>query len=164
MGVFTPFVISWISGCFSLAAGLQMKFPMDSVKKLEHFKQKNGYAIFCPVGQAPFDETVDLICRVVLRCRRQKIKKLLIDSTGLPGFKPPDIAKQYNVAGRIARDAASLVKIAHVGNAEWIRSGKFSVTVARNRGLDAKNFLSASNALAWLLKPARNKCSASKSA
>jgi hypothetical protein len=45
-----------------------------------------------------------------------------------------------------------LVKIAHVASLEWVQSGKFGVEVARNRGLDAKNFNSEPEALKWLLE------------
>jgi len=124
------------------------------VKKLEHFKQNGKYAMFCPVGHASFAEVAELISRAVCRCRQEKIKKLLIDSTGVSGFHPPGMAERYNLAERIASDAASLVKIAHVASPEWVRSGKFAVTVAKNRGLDAKNFHSEPEALKWLLKPA----------
>ena len=122
------------------------------MKKLEHFELKKEHAVFCPVGQASFDEMADLISRAVLRCRQKKIEKLLIDSTGVLGFHPPGIAERYNLAERIASDAASAVKIAHVAGPKWVRSGKFAVTVAKNRGLDAENFHSAATAVEWLLK------------
>ena len=122
------------------------------MKKLEHFELKKEHAVFCPVGQASFDEMADLISRAVLRCRKEKIKKLLIDSTGLPEFQPPDLAERYNLAARIASDAAASVKVAHVASRSWMRSGDFGLQVARNRGLDVMNFDSASTALEWLLK------------
>jgi hypothetical protein len=122
------------------------------VKKLEHFERKQEHAVFCPVGQASFAEVSELLSRAVLRCRKEKIKKLLIDSTVLLGFPPPELAERYNLAERIASDASSLVKIAHVATPKWVHSGKFAVTVAKNRGLDAENFLSAATAVAWLLK------------
>jgi hypothetical protein len=124
------------------------------VKKLEHFEQKGEYAVFCPVGQASFAEVSELISRAVLRCRKEKIEKLLIDSTGVSGFHQPGISERYNLAERIASDAESLFKIAHVASPEWVRSGKFSVMVAKNRGLDANNFHSEPEALKWLLTPA----------
>jgi hypothetical protein len=122
------------------------------VRKLDHFKKERGYAVFCPVGEVSFNEMAELVHRAVVLCRRQKIKKLLIDSTELRGFRPPGISERYNLAERIAQEAASLVKIAHVASWEWVRSGKFGVEVARNRGLDAKNFKSEPEALKWLLK------------
>ena len=124
------------------------------VEKLEHFEQKKEYAVFCPVGEASYAEGVDLISRAVLRCRRQKIEKLLFDSTGLARFRPPGMSEQYNLAERIASDAKSLVKIAHVASQAWIRSGKFGVIVAKNRGLEVKNFRSEPEALKWLLTTA----------
>ena len=122
------------------------------MKKLEHFERKQEHAVFCPVGQASFAEVSELLSRAVLRCRKEKIKKLLIDSTVLLGFPPPELAERYNLAERIASDASSLVKIAHVASPEWVRSGKFGVMVANNRGLDVKLFHSATTALEWLLK------------
>ena len=122
------------------------------MKKLEHFELKKEHAVFCPVGQASFAEVSELLGRAVLRCRKEKIKKLLIDSTGLPEFQPPDLAERYNLAARIASDAAASVKVAHVASRSWMRSGDFGLQVARNRGLDVMNFDSASTALEWLLK------------
>jgi hypothetical protein len=122
------------------------------VKKLEHFELKNEYAMFRPVEPASFAEVAELMRRAVLRCRKEKIAKLLIDSTGLPGFQPPGIAERFNFVERISANAKSSVKIAHVASPKWVRSGKFAVTVAKNRGLDAENFHSAATAIKWLLK------------
>ena len=94
------------------------------MKKLGHFEPKKGYAVFCPIGEFPFDEMAHLMSRAVVLCRRQKIRKLLIISTGVSGFHPSGISERYNLAERIASDAASMVKIAHVASAEWVRSGK----------------------------------------
>jgi hypothetical protein len=122
------------------------------VKKLAHFELKKEHAEFCPVGQASFAEVSELLRRAVLHCRKEKIKKLLIDSTGLPGFHPPGIAERYSFVERISSNAKSSVKIAHVASPEWVRSGKFGVMVAKNRGLDVKLFHSETTALEWLLK------------
>ncbi|MGA2179101.1 MAG: hypothetical protein ABSH15_05920 [Verrucomicrobiota bacterium] len=130
--------------------------------KLEHFKKKEGYAVFCPVGEFSFDEMAHLISRAVVRCRKQKIEKLLIISTGASGFQSAGIAEQYDYVEQIASDAASLVKIAHVANPIWVRSCDFRVTVGENRGLELNNFQAESAALEWLLQPAKNNRSADK--
>ncbi len=122
------------------------------VRKLDHFKKEQGYAVFCPAGQVSFDEMAELVSYAVVLCRRQNIKKLLIDSTELHGFKTHGISERYNLAERMAQEAASLVKIAHVASPEWVRSGKFDIMVAKNRGLEAENFNSEPEALKWLLK------------
>jgi hypothetical protein len=110
------------------------------VKKLEHFELKKEPAVFCLVGQASFDGIADLISRAVLRCRKQKIEKLLIDSTGVSGLQPPGMAERYNFVERLSFNAKSSVKIAHVASLKWVRSGIFAVRVAKNRGLDTENF------------------------
>jgi len=134
------------------------------VRKLEHFKKKEGYAVFCPVGEFSFDEMAHLISRAVVRCRKQKIEKLLIISTGASGFQSAGIAEQYDYVEQIASDAASLVKIAHVANPIWVRSRDFRVTVGENRGLELDNFQAESAALEWLLQPVKNNRSADQSA
>jgi hypothetical protein len=134
------------------------------MRKLEHFERKPGYAVFRPVGEFSFDEMAHLISRAVVRCRRQKIGKLLIVSTRASSFHSAEMAEQYNFAEQIAADAASLVKIAHVANPEWVRSQDFRVMVAGNRGLELKNFSAESAALEWLLQPAKISHSADKSA
>jgi hypothetical protein len=136
---------------FSLELALPKQFIIRSMRKLEHFKRKKGYAVFSPVGEFSFDEMAHLISRAVVLCRRQKIGKLMIVSTGVSGFHPPGISKRYNFFERIASDAASLVRIAHVASPEWVSSGKFGVMVAKNRGLEAENFHTESAALEWLL-------------
>jgi hypothetical protein len=127
------------------------------MRRLPHFKKKKSYATFCPVGSASFSVVGGQMSRVVVRCRREKIKRLLIDSTGLPEFLPPRVAERYSFVERIASNSASWVKIAHVASPEWVRSGRFYLLVARNRGLDARNFCSVSAALKWLLKDKRIK-------
>jgi len=129
------------------------------MRKLEHFELKKDYAVFCPVGEVSFDEMAAMISRAVMVCRKQKIEKLLIDSTRLSGFDLPEVSERFNLAERVARDAASLVKIAHVASPEWVRFGKFGVIVAKNRGLDAEIFQSVSAALEWLLQPVEKKTS-----
>ncbi len=121
---------------------------------LQHFEEKKDYPIFRPSGRVSFAEAVALISRAVLRCRRQKIGKLLIDSTGLPEFRPPGISEQYLLIERIAADAQSLVTIAHVASPDWIRFGKFSLLVAKNRGLGVMNFRSEEEGMRWLLTSA----------
>jgi len=119
---------------------------------LEHFELKKQHGEFCPMGQASFAEVSELLSRAVLRCRMEKIKKLLIDSMGLPEFQPPELAERFNLANKIASDAVSSVKIAHLVSRTWFRSGNFGLQVARNQGLQVMNFDSEATALKWLLK------------
>ena len=154
-GVFTPSGIGLEH--FPLDSGAQISCLKPRVKRLEHFEEKADHATFCPVGQASLAEGIELISRAVLRCRKQKIEKLLLDSTGLPGFHPPGMPEQYRIAERIAAIAKSSVKIAHVASPEWMHYAKFSLMVAKNRGLDAKHFRSKTRALNWLLVPSKNR-------
>ena len=86
---------------------------------MEHFELKKDYAVFCLVGQTTFEEMADLISSAVLRGRQKKIKKLLIDSTGVSGLHPPGIAEGYDFVENISSHAKSTVKIAHVASPKW---------------------------------------------
>jgi hypothetical protein len=108
---------------FPLTGILKHNSTVDMVRKLDHFKKEKGYAVFCPVGELSFDEMAELVSCAIVLCRRQKINKLLIDSTELHGFHAPVISERYNLAERMAQEAASLVKIAHVASPEWVRQG-----------------------------------------
>jgi hypothetical protein len=111
------------------------------MRKLDHFELKRDYAVFCPVGELSFDEMAHLISRAVIRCRRQKIGRLLIITTGASGFHSAGIAEQFNYVEGIASDAVSFVKIAHVASPIWVRSRKFRVLMAENRGLELETFI-----------------------
>lgn len=127
------------------------------MKKLAHFKLEKEYAVFCPAGQMSLAEVIELMSRAVHHCRDHKIEKLLIDLTGLPGLPTPGVTERYLLAERIAAAAKSSVKIAQVASSEWVRTGKFGVLVAKNRGLEAQDFTSRSTALEWLLKSTGDK-------
>jgi hypothetical protein len=73
------------------------------------------------------------------------------------------MVEQYNFVEQIASDSASLVKIAHVASPEWVRSRNFRVMMAKNRGLELKNFHAESAALEWLLQSAKTRRSADRS-
>jgi hypothetical protein len=137
---------------FSIDLRVLIRISISVAKQLEHFEVRKEYAMFRPVRLTSFAEVSELMIRVVLRCREERIAKLVINTTGLPGLQPPAMADRYNLAVRIASDAASKVKIAHVASPKWVRSGNFALTLASNRGLDAENFLSGSTAVQWLLR------------
>jgi len=114
-------------------------------------KPAKGYATLRPGGKLSFAGMARLMHQAVVRCRRRKIPRLLIDSTGLPDLSPPSLAGRFELAARIATAAGGAVKIAHVASPAWNRDGKFSTVVARNRGLTARSFRTERAALRWLL-------------
>jgi hypothetical protein len=136
---------------FPIETGQRKYQHIFAVKKLAHFKQKKNYAMLCLAGPASFPEMVERMIGAVRLCRKKNINKLLIDSTGWTEFHVPGIAERFNFNERIASEAESSVKIAHVANPEWVRSRTFGITVAKNRGLDMNLFSSESKALKWLL-------------
>ena len=80
-------------------------------------------------------------------------KHLLIDTTQLNGFGPPDTLERFEFAERCAQAASGAVKVAFLAKAEMIDPDKFGLDVARNRGFWTGIFASKADAVQWLLDP-----------
>ncbi len=80
------------------------------------------------------------------------IKRLLVDSTGLTGFPPPDLPERFFMAEHWARNSSGLI-FSMVALPEMIDPFRFGVLVARGRGLFADIFRSDAEAVEWLLQP-----------
>jgi len=119
----------------------------------EHLETHEGYATHRPEGNVSFEEAVDLMSRAIVYCRESGIRRLLIDTTRLTGFGRPSTVERFAMGERLARDAMAAVKLAVVARAKLIDPSQFGVTVARNRGLFTKAFVSEEEATEWLLSP-----------
>ncbi len=85
-------------------------------------------------------------------CRDRGLRKLLVDITGLTGFKPT-IQELYQIGEYGAKISTHLEKVSAFGTLEQIDPEGFAPTVARNRGLKARTFSDRRPALEWLLEP-----------
>ena len=65
------------------------------MNKPEHFEIMEDHAVFRPIGQVSLEEAVQLITSALVYAREQHIKKLLVVTTGLTGFKPPSLSDRY---------------------------------------------------------------------
>lgn len=113
----------------------------------------DGHACFRPNKQCSFQEALELACTAIAFARDNRIHLLLIDTTNLTGFEPPDILQRFHMGERLAEAAMAKVKVAVVARPEMIHERRFAVTVARNRGVITEPFVSEAEALAWLLNP-----------
>ena len=118
---------------------------------LESFQEVEGYARYRPVKECSLQEAIDLVCAAVAFARDHQIKKLLVDTTELTGFSPPNTWQRFQMGEKIAKEAQSAVKLAVLARLEMIDVRHFGITVARNRGLTAEVFDAEADALAWLL-------------
>jgi len=124
------------------------------MKAPEHFEVMEGYCCYRLSGHGPLEEAASKVIEVIAFTREQRIRNLLIDTTGWTGHTSPGTLERYNVAQAFAEAARSQVKMAMVVRPEMMDPDKFEVTVARNRWLVGNVFDSEKDALAWLLDPA----------
>ena len=118
--------------------------------ELKHFEIVDDHAEYRPTGQVSLDKAVQMVAAAIALTREQNLRKLLVVTSGLTGFEPPDIVTRYFFVREWARAADRVVRIAMVARPEMIDPQKFGVTVAANNGLIADVFESEKDALAWL--------------
>jgi hypothetical protein len=124
------------------------------MKTPENFEVMEGYCCYRLSGHGPLEEAASKVIEVITFSKEQKMRNLLIDTTGWTGHKSPDTVERYYVAKAFAEAALCKVKLAMVVRPEMMDPDKFEVTVAKNRGLVGNVFDSEKDALAWLLDPA----------
>lgn len=120
------------------------------MSKPEQLEILADHSIFRPTGQISLDAAVQLVTSAITFAREQHIRKLMVVTTGLTGFKPPDIVTRYFFIHEWARAAAARVCVAVVARPEMIDPHKFGIIVAANAGLISDVFESEEKALAWL--------------
>ena len=113
---------------------------------------ETSYAIYRPTCEVSFPEGVALISEALRHCVKNNISSIVINTTGLTGFKPPDTMDRYSMGEEWAAAGAGSIIVAVVARAELIDPQRFGLIVARNRGQSAEVFTSEEEAVAWLLK------------
>ncbi len=120
------------------------------MNKPEHLEIMDGYAVFRPSGQVSLEEGVRSVTSVIAFAREHHIRKLMVVTTGLTGFKTPSLADRYFLFREAARAAQRSVCIALVIRPELIDPEKLGVLVAKNAGLHLDVFALEEEALVWL--------------
>lgn len=121
-----------------------------AMNKPENFEVMRDYAVFRPTGEISLERAMQLTAAAVAHAREQKIKKLMVDMTGLSGVRPPNISERYFYIREWAGAAQGQVSIAMVAEPTWIDYERIGATFAKNAGLCGMSFLSEEEALAWL--------------
>ena len=120
------------------------------MNKPEHFEVVEDYAVFRPFGQVSLEEAMQLITSALVYAREQQIKKLLVVTTGLYGFKLPSFSERYFYTREGVHAAQGQVCVASVFRPELIDHEKIGVIIAETAGLQNNAFTSEEEALAWL--------------
>ena len=118
--------------------------------RLEHFGVVGDHAEYRPAGRVSQAEMAQLVGSAIDLARERQVRKLLVVTTELTGFEPPNIVDRYFFIREWAAAADRSVRVAMVARREMIDPQKFGVTVAANNGMVADIFESEEAALAWL--------------
>ena len=117
------------------------------------FSLEEGRGLYRPTGSVSFDEAVALVRGAIAAARSNRLRDLLVDTTGLTGFASPNTFDRFLASVEWAKEAKSGVRLVMVARAEMIHPQKFGVLVAANRGLVSNIFTSEAEARAWLAEP-----------
>ena len=118
--------------------------------KLDGFIVEGGRGHYRPAGTVSFGEVVSLVGAAIAAARSHQARDLLVDTTALTGFPPPDTLQRFSAVEAWAKEASGKVRLAMVARPEMIDPQKFGVTVAANRGMASNIFPTEGEALAWL--------------
>jgi hypothetical protein len=119
--------------------------------KPEHFEILKTHAVCRLAGEVTLEKMELLVTAAITYAREQNVRRLLLDATGITGFKPMSITERYLRIQKWAIAADMSIRIAAVVKTEMIDPQKIGVSFARNFGLLADIFDSETEALAWLL-------------
>jgi len=119
----------------------------------EHFHLSAEYISYRPQLEVTFAQVIDLCSNAISFARLHDIKFLLVDTTRLTGFGPPNTLERFEFADRCATAAEGKTKVAFLAKPEMIDPKGFGLAVARNRGFWTGIFASEHDASRWLLDP-----------
>jgi len=101
-------------------------------------------------GKVTLEQMVQQVTDVIFQARKQQIRKLMLVTAGLTGFKLASVAERYFYVTQWAEAAGGMMRVAVVTRAERIDADKFGIMVAENLGVTSNVFASEEEAVAWL--------------
>lgn len=107
-------------------------------------------ATFRPQGVMSFPQAEQLVAEEIARVRDAGGRELMVVTTGVSGFAPPDLATRHRMVRGWAEAAAGRVNLVLVVPPEFIDEGKFGVVAGRNFGLFGEVFTDEADAAEWL--------------
>lgn len=119
--------------------------------ELTYFKLLDDHAEYRPIGEISLAEGVQLIESAIAFAREQQVRKLLVDTLGLTGDRPPSVTARYLFVRQWADAAQGVVQVAVVTSQRMIDPQQFGRIVASNAGFSFNVFINEEDALVWLL-------------
>lgn len=127
--------------------------PTDAPHSLPAFLVvEKDYAVYRPEAMVSFETALKMVETAMNYCVENDVKRLLLDATGLTGFKPPTLADRYHDIDRWANISRGKLRIAEIDRPEQLDPTGTNVVIAENRGLDLKVFTEEKEAVEWLLR------------
>jgi hypothetical protein len=120
------------------------------MSELQDFEMMGDHAEYRPTGELSLNQATRVITSGIEFARERQVKKLMVITLGLAGFRPPNVIQRYHFVHEWAKASALSVRVALVAHPEMIDSQKFGVTVAYNIGFASDVFTSEEEALTWL--------------
>jgi hypothetical protein len=120
------------------------------MKMTDHLQVRDGICEFRPTGESSLVDAVGLITQAIAHCRRERIQKLLVVTTGLTGVSIPTLVDRFLMMEEWAREAKGMLAAVMVISPEYIHPQKFGVQVAKEFGFVVDVFSSEPDATAWL--------------
>jgi len=121
------------------------------MKEVQNYEVVGDHAEYRPTGDLSLSEAIRLITRGIEYAHQTQVKKLLVDTLGLTGFRPPNVVQRYYFVHEWAKASGYSVCVAVVAHPVMIDPQKFGVTVAANIGFKSDVFTSEVEAQTWLL-------------
>ena len=108
-------------------------------------------------GKVTHAEMVQRVKAVIVAAREQQVRKLLVVTAGLTGFKMASVAERYFYVNEWVQAAGGGMTVALVTRPERRDPQRFGEVVAENLGVTSRVFVSEEEAIAWLQNPTRPK-------
>ena len=106
-------------------------------------------------GKVTHAEMVQRVKAVIVAAREQGVRKLLLVTAGLTGFKLASVGKRYFYVNEWVQAAGAGMTVALVTRPERTDPRRFGEVVAENLGVTSRVFVSEEEAIAWLQNPIR---------
>jgi hypothetical protein len=136
--------------CFAVSLDSSFTRKGRPLNAPDGFTMDGTRGFYRPAGVVSFDECVIRVRAAIAAARTHRAEDLLVDTTALNGFLPPDAFERFNAVTAWADEAEGQLRLALVARAEMIDPNKVGLLVANYRGLVSNIFTTEPAARAWL--------------
>lgn len=115
------------------------------------FEVRTQYTFLRPTGVLSLPRVISLISGGIILARDAGVSRLLVDGTGLSGFRNPSLPERYWLAREWAMASQNRLACAFIFPTYLIEPERFGVIVATNMGMRVDVFDRLEPAVEWLV-------------